>query len=84
MFFSITNAFIASKSVTEIATLVAMAAVPAFQSHKRISQMGFEPFSMQKHVLFRLILIVKYSSVVCLFGCASLYRTAAKNNCFWT
>jgi hypothetical protein len=59
-----------------------MAAVPAFWSHKRVSQRAFEPFSMQKHVLFRLILIVKYSSVVCLFGCASLYIYCCKNNCF--
>jgi hypothetical protein len=46
MFFSITNALIASKSVTEIATLVyAMAAFPAFPGAiKEYRKVGFEPF----------------------------------------
>jgi hypothetical protein len=43
--FSITNALIASKSVTAIATLVAISAVPFH--HKRCRKVDFESSSMQ-------------------------------------
>jgi hypothetical protein len=54
-------------------------AVPAFLDIKEYRKEGFEPFSMQKHVLFRLILVVNIHHL-CVFGCASLYRLL-QNNC---
>jgi hypothetical protein len=62
----------ASKSVMLTSTFVAIAAVPAFPGAKAYRKVDFESFSMQMHVLFRLNLKVKLSSVV-LFSCSSAF-----------
>jgi archaellum component FlaF (FlaF/FlaG flagellin family) len=69
----------ASKSVMLTSTFVAIdAAFPG--ATKAYRKVDFESFSMQMHVLFRLNLKVKLSSVV-LFSCSSAFEDA-KNNCF--
>jgi archaellum component FlaF (FlaF/FlaG flagellin family) len=66
----------ASKSVMLTSTFVAIAAVPASPgATKAYRKVDFESFSMQMHVLFRLNLKVKLSSVV-LFSCSSAFEDA--------